>query len=163
MEILGKVYKKIGRYLTYRLDNINVSRKSIIALNVEIGPNSRIEDYCRFFGTSQIIVGKNFYANAFCYLSGDIEIGDDVMLGPRVTIWGRDHGIAKGRLMREQERINKKIIIGNDVWIAAHAVVLKGVKIGQGAVVAAGAVVTNDVPEYAIVAGIPAKIIKDRE
>lgn len=59
-------------------------------------------------------------------------------------------------------KVQKKVIIGNDVWIGSHALILGGVKIGDGAVIGAGAVVTKDVPPYAVVGGVPARIIKYR-
>ena len=61
-----------------------------------------------------------------------------------------------------QDRINEDVIIGSDVWIGSNAVILKGIKIGDGAIVAAGAVVTKDVAPYTIVGGCPAKYIKTR-
>ena len=94
---------------------------------------------------------------------GDIIIGDNVQLGPQVIFWGRDHGIKKNMLINKQPYNSKPIIIGNDVWIGANAIVLKGVTISDGAVVAAGAVITKDVSPYMIVGGVPAKIIKYRE
>lgn len=163
MSMVNKALKGIKRSVYFKQNNIKVSRKSKVGLNVQIGPDSIIEDYCRVFGDPDLKIGRNFYANAFCHLMGDIEIGDNVLLGPKVTIWGRDHGLKKDQLICEQPHVKEKIIIGDDVWIASHAVVLKGVKIGKGAVVAAGAVVTKDVPEYAIVGGVPARVLKYRE
>lgn len=122
-----------------------------------------IEARCRFSGQKRIQIGKNFYSNVGCHLLGEINIGDDVQLGPQVVFWGRDHGLKKGVLINLQPHVLKPIRIGNDVWIGANATILKGVTISDGAVVAAGAVVTKDVPPNAIVAGVPAKVIKYRE
>ena len=68
-----------------------------------------------------------------------------------------------GKLMKLQGNINNSIIIENDGWISANATILKGVNIGNGAVVGAGSVVTKDIPEFAIVVGNPAKVVKYRQ
>lgn len=75
---------------------------------------------------------------------------------------GRDHGLRKDALIREQPHTKKPIRIGDDVWIGANVTILKGVCIGKGAVVGAGSVVTRDIPEYAVAVGNPAKVIRYR-
>lgn len=137
--------------------------RGVYLKDVVFDGKARIEDRCRLSGQPTIRIGKNFYANAGCHLLGEIIIGDDVMLGPQVVFWGRDHGMEKGVPMNSQVSITEKIAVGNDVWIGAHATILKGVKIGSGAVVAAGAVVTKDVNENEIVGGVPAKKISERK
>lgn len=123
-----------------------------------------IEPYCRICGETEtgIIIGNNFYMNAGCHILGEIEIGNDVLVGPKTVIWSRDHSIAKNELIRKQPYFDEKITIGNDVWIASNVTVLKGVKIGDGAVIGAGSVVVNDIPEYAVAVGNPARVIKYR-
>lgn len=122
-----------------------------------------IEPYCRLGGDPTIIIGDNFYMNAFCHLLGEIYIGDDVMIGPKTIIWGRDHGARKNELMRKQPHTKAPVHIGNDVWIGANVTILKGVTIGDGAIVGAGSVVVKNIPEYAIVVGNPARVVKYRE
>lgn len=122
-----------------------------------------IEPYCRISGDPNIIVGDNFYMNSGCHVQGNITFGRDVMIGPKTVIWGRDHGTSIGIPMKSQLHIKQDIIIGNDVWIAANVTILKGVNIGDGVVVGAGSVVTKDIPEYAIVVGNPARVIKYRK
>lgn len=124
---------------------------------------AHIEPYCRLTGDPEITVGNNFYMNAGCHILGEIIIGSDVQIGPKTVIWGRDHGIGREELIRKQPRVKRPIKVGNDVWIGANVTVLKGVCIGDGAVIGAGSVITRDIPEYAIVAGNPAKVIKYRE
>jgi len=121
-----------------------------------------IEPYCRLNGDPAITIGKNFYMNSGCHLLGEITIGDDVMIGPKTVIWGRDHGMALGQPMRMQPHSKRPVSIGDDVWIGANVTILKGINIGDGAVVAAGAVVVRDVPSLAIVAGNPARVVKIR-
>ncbi|MDV2481191.1 acyltransferase [Methanoculleus sp. Wushi-C6] len=124
---------------------------------------ARIEPYCRIIGDPEIIIGDTFYMNAGCHILGNIVIGNDVQIGPKTVIWGRDHGISRDRLIREQPHVKKAIHIGNDVWIGANVTVLKGVTLGDGAIVGAGSVVTKDVPDYAVVVGNPARIMRYRE
>jgi len=121
-----------------------------------------IEPYCRVSGDPLITIGDNFYLNAGCHLLGNITFGRDVMIGPKTVIWGRDHGMALGKPMKEQPHIKEDIIIGDDVWIASTVTILKGVRIGKGAVIGAGSVVTKDIPEYAIAVGNPARVVKYR-
>ena len=73
-----------------------------------------------------------------------------------------DHGIAKNTLINQQPNLTAKIKIGNDVWLGTGSKILKGVSIGDGAVIAAGALVKTDVPAYSIYGGIPAKQISQR-
>lgn len=100
--------------------------------------------------------------NTFIYASSDVVVGDDCMLAPFVYIVDSNHGTEKDCLMNLQANSVKKINIGNDVWIGAHAVILPGVNIGNGAVVAAGSVVKNNVLPNKIVGGVPAREIGER-
>ena len=132
-------------------------------LGVKFLGRALIDPYCRLKGDPEIIIGNNFYMNAGCHILGEIQIGDNVQIGPKTVIWGRDHGISKGELIRNQPHVKKPIVIGNDVWIGANVTVLKGVNIGDGAVIGAGSIVTKDIPEYAIAVGNPAKVIRYRK
>lgn len=115
-------------------------------------------------------ISKDFVADAYsyvgpgCLINSGVEIGRYTMIGPHVKIVGNDHVINKSGIpvIFAGRPIFKKTIIGSDVWIGANAVVICGVKIGNGAVVAAGAVVTNDVEPYSIVGGVPARFIRAR-
>jgi len=101
--------------------------------------------------------------HCFIYASSGISIGYDCQIAPFVYVVDSDHGTRKDTLMNLQPNSAKPIQIGNDVWIGAHAVILSGVKIGDGAVVAAGAVVNSNVAPYAIVGGVPARVLGERE
>lgn len=107
-----------------------------------------------------IRVGRNVFVNQGCRFNdvGGIEIDDDVMLGPDVSLITSGHPLDPAR--RRTGITSAPIRIGRNVWIGASAVVLQGVTIGADAVVAAGAVVTRDVPARSVVAGVPATVIR---
>jgi maltose O-acetyltransferase len=94
--------------------------------------------------------------------TAEVVIGNDVMMGPEVLIYTSNHGLELGAPMRLQPLHSAPVHIGNDVWIGARCIILPAVTICDGAVIAAGAVVTADVPANAIVGGVPAKILKYR-
>ncbi|GMM51058.1 acetyltransferase [Starmerella bacillaris] len=108
-----------------------------------------------------IKVGKNFYANFNCTIldCSIVSIGDNVMLGPNVSLITASHPLEAHHRNSSIETASP-IIIEDSVWIGANALVLPGVRIGTGAVVAAGAVVSKDVPPHTVVGGVPAKVIK---
>ena len=97
-------------------------------------------------------------------MHGPLEIDDNVMMGPEVTILTHTHNIERTDIpMGRQGMRMAKVVIGNDVWIGMRVVIMPGVRVGDGAVVGAGAIVTKDVPAFAIVGGVPAKVIKYRK
>ncbi len=161
--------KSLQKKVRLFIKKLLLRRKGVVIENncifsgVNFIGRARIEPYCRIIGYPEIIIGNNFYMNAGCHILGEITIGNDVLIGPKTVIWGKDKEIRRGELIRKQPDIRMPITIGNDVWIGASSTVLKGVCIGNGAVVGAGSVVTKDIPENAIVVGTPAKIIKFRE
>ena len=118
--------------------------------------------YCDY--GKHIRVGKRFFANfGFTVLDeACVTIGDDCFLGPGVHIYCACHS-TDPRERKTRQEWAKPVTIGNDVWIGGNATVLPGVTIGQGSVVAAGAVVTKDVPPRTLVGGVPAKVIKTLE
>ena len=126
------------------------------------GKNVNIERGAIF--SSRITLGDNSGIGINASLSGKVTIGDNVMMGPNCTFYCVNHAFDRLDIpMREQGfQTEKPIVVGNDVWIGGHVIVLPGVHIGNGAIIGAGAVVTNDVPDYAIVGGNPAKVLKYR-
>lgn len=122
--------------------------------NFDVGFGSDI----RIFDGGELIIGSG-YLNGFDQIvcAQKIEIGKNVAIARNVVIRDTDaHSILDGKHQK-----TKPVKIGNHVWIGANATIMKGVEIGDGAIVAAGAIVTKNVPERCLVAGIPAKIIKE--
>lgn len=107
-----------------------------------------------------IRVGRDVFVNQNCtfYDLGGIDIGDAVMIGPNVSLITSGHPIEPSR--RRDGVVAKPIVIERNVWIAAGATVIGGVTIGENSVVAAGAVVTRDVPPDTLVAGNPARVVR---
>jgi acetyltransferase-like isoleucine patch superfamily enzyme len=130
---------------------------------VSIGPGARIAAHAFVHGPARI--GARVSINARASIDGGaagVRIGDDTRIATGATIYAFDHGLAPERPVREQPVRSRGIAIGADVWIGANAGVTDGVTIADHAVVAMGAVVTADVPAWAIVGGVPARIIGDR-
>lgn len=123
--------------------NVDLGRRAHLSSKISIGDNSGIGDYC--------------------YIQGPVQIGKNVMVAPNVALIASNHRYSQIDIpMNQQGEYEDKIIIEDDVWIGHGAKVLAGVHVEKGAIIAAGAVVTKDVPKYAIMAGVPAKIIKYR-
>lgn len=123
----------------------NIDRKAFFSSAVEIGEYSGI--------------GRN------SYLNGKVIIGDSVMMGPECLIYTVNHCIEDPLVpMRCQGNCPEEpVYIEDDVWIGARVTILPGVRIGHGSVIAAGAVVTKEIPPYAIAGGVPAKVIRYRK
>ena len=125
--------------------DVNVERGAVFSTRVTLGDHSGI--------------GIN------AQLRGPVAIGDDVMMGRDVLILTRNHRHDRTDIpMRlqgfEEER---PVTIGNDVWICDRVTILPGVRVGDGSILAAGTVVTRDVPPYAVVGGVPARVIRYRK
>lgn len=127
------------------------------------GKNVNIEQNA-VFGPN-IIIGDNSGIGINCELYGPITIGDNVMMGPEVVIYTSGHKFDRLDItMIEQGSTDTEpVVIGSDVWIGRRVMIMPGVKIGDGCVIGAGAVVTKDVPPYSVVGGVPAKVIKTRK
>jgi acetyltransferase-like isoleucine patch superfamily enzyme len=121
------------------------------------------------FSYETIHIGSNVYIGSGACFSAKkgIWIGNKVMFGPNVTIRGGDHNTSvRGQYMYDvHDKLpenDQPVVIEDDTWIGAGAIILKGVTVRRGAIVGAGAVVTKDVPPYSIVAGVPARLLKYR-
>lgn len=117
-----------------------------------------------------VTIGDNCLINHNCLIqagkspAGYIKIGNYVHTGVNVMMMAFNHGFYTRDIpTKMQDYLEAPIIINDDVWIGAGSIILSGVTIGKGAIIAAGAVVNKDVPDYAIVGGVPAKVLKYRE
>ena len=106
-----------------------------------------------------IQLGANVFINSGCCFQdqGGIEIGDGCLIGHQVVIATLNHDFDPSK---RAEMTAKKVVLGKNVWVGSHATILPGVTVGDGSIIAAGAVVTKDVPERCIAAGVPARVIK---
>jgi acetyltransferase-like isoleucine patch superfamily enzyme len=136
--------------------NINLMNNSIIKSGVHLCPCNK---------DSKISIGENTTIgfNTFIYSSKKITIGNDCLIAPFVYIVDSKHQFKLNIKINTQDNIEEPIIIGDDVWIGAHSIILPGVKIANGAVIAAGSVVNKDIPANAIYGGVPAKFLKNRK
>lgn len=115
------------------------------------------------FGSS-VKLGNRSGIGMRCELHGPVIIGDDVMMAPDVVVYTRNHKTTRCDIpMRVQGNTSQEpVIIEDDVWIGRRAMIMPGVRIGRGSIIAAGSVVTKSVPDYSVVGGVPAKIIQER-
>lgn len=131
-------------YLKKCGENVNIDRNATISKNCSIGNNSGI--------------GEN------AYIGITVDIGDDVMMGADCLILTRNHKFEDISIPMRVQGYQKEqpVTIGDDVWIGSRVTILGGVNIGSHSIIGAGSVVTHDVPDFAIVAGNPAKLIRMR-
>ena len=131
---------------------------------------AEIKEPCTIYPGFHCDNGKHIWIGSHVFINynvsimdrGMVTIGDHVLLAPNVVITTSNHPLDPMQ-RRESIGIASPVTIGNDVWIGANAVILPGVTLGNNVVVAAGAVVTKDVPDNTLVAGVPARKIRDLE
>lgn len=129
------------------------------------GDNVSIHPDVYLFSVSNLTLGDNLSIHPMCYIDacGEIEIGSDVSIAHATTILSTSHTFENPDVpIKEQPVEKKKTLIESNVWIGAKATILCGNTVHSGSVIAAGAVVTHDVPGNSIVAGVPARVIKER-
>jgi maltose O-acetyltransferase len=128
------------------------------------GVNVNIQQHVRLLHPNNISIGNNSGIGRCSQIIANaaVSIGDDVLIGPELFIHTSNHHFSKEKLIRLQGSTYEPVTIGNDVWIGARVTILPGVTIGHGAIIAAGSVVTKNVPVGTVVGGVPAKYIKLR-
>jgi len=152
-------------------DNVFINALSYDGISIK--DNVSIARNCTLIGTgiiSQkgkgISIGNNTGINAGAYLGGQggIEIGDNVIIGPGVQVFSENHNFSDLNINIKDQGVSRDgVVIQNDCWIGAGAIILAGVTIGSGCVIAAGSVVTRSVANDSVVAGVPGKILKSRK
>lgn len=155
------ILRMFERYAWYIHDHVASRARMKKGKNVRIHPTASLR--CG----ENITLGENSHINQYCCVwasrNAKIVLGDNLLMGPGVKIFSSNHGMKAGIPMNEQPWNEKDVIIGNDVWLGANSVVVPGVKIGDGSVIAAGAVVTKDIEPFAVAGGVPARLLKKRD
>lgn len=131
----------------------------------KIHPHTSISPNVRIKGRVEIGEGSSIAQN--CSISGEnvgVFIGNNVMIAPNVVIVAFNHGYTDlNKPMVKQPNIEARVIIEDNVWISANCTIGKGVKIGEGSIIASNSFVNRDIPPFSIVGGVPAKLIKSRK
>ena len=159
VRLLAPLYQHRGWgakiYRSVRMDTPPYRRFSL-------GQHSVVESFCCINNAvGDVIIGDYTRIGLHNTIIGPVTIGNHVNLAQGITVTALNHNFSEpGKRIDEQGVSTGQVVIGDDVWIGANAVVLPNVSIGCHSVVAAGAVVTKDVPDGCAVAGVPAKIIK---
>lgn len=160
IRLLAPLYQHRGRgskiYWSVRMDTPPYRKFSL-------GTKSVIESYCCINNAvGDVVIGDHTRIGIHNTIIGPVTIGNHVNLAQGITVTALNHNFIDTTLRIDEQGISTNpVVIGDDVWIGANAVILPGVTIGRHVVVAAGAVVTKDVPDNCVVGGIPAKVLKD--
>lgn len=139
------------------------SRMDLIPYNhFEIGDHSTIEDFTLLNnGMGPVKIGNHVFVGASNVIIGPVTLNDHIMTAQNVVMSGLNHGFENVKVaFRYQPCTVAEIVIGEGCWIGANVVITSGVKVGRYSIIAAGSVVTKDVPEYSIAGGNPAKLLK---
>lgn len=171
LRFIFRVYKRLN---VYRSTGLFLPAGSEIAdvKFVKIGKGFSISEGCKLmcqdpdYG-SKLIIGDDVKLNYGVLIisdnGGDISIGNNVLIGPYVVIRASNHSFTdKNRPIMDQGHIPDRVLIEDNVWIGAGAIILPGSIIRKGTVIGAGAVVRNEIQEYSVAGGVPARILKQR-
>ncbi len=174
-ELWGAYYRSqlesVGRNVLFLGTHITIiGGKRHLGNGISIGNNCTIYDLCQLVSDDcdercGIKIGDNCHFNFNCYLcgTGGLAIGDNCIFGPGAKVIPTNHRFEDvDRMIIEQGHEDGPVSIGADVWVGAGAIILPNVRIGKGAVISAGAVVTKEVEENAVVAGVPARFVRTR-
>lgn len=166
--LIGRLFYLGASHLPESFFWINIGQKQIRAfcgklILTKCGKNVNIEKGAVF--PSSVELGDNSGIGIRARINGKVVIGKNVMMGPDVCIYTKNHAFDRTDIPMNLQGVSpeKSVFIDDDVWVGARVIILPGVHIGTGAIIGAGAVVTKDVPDYAVVGGNPARILKMRK
>lgn len=173
---MGKMSEKFGKLMYYSIakhlpsscSGIRIGQKAFRALCGKLilkhcGKKVNIEKGASFSAKTSLGDYSGIGINA--RINGTCTIGDYVMMGTDVVVLTRNHAFGRTDIpmMHQGFEEERPVVIGNDVWIGDRAIIMPGVHVGDGSIIASGAIVTHDVPPYAIVGGVPATLIRMRK
>ena len=156
----ASIQARLGGDTSFGPDVYVSPRAAVFPRRLAMGARSYLAAHV--YLTDDVTLGADCTLNPYAVARGRIVCGDGVRIGAHTSLLGFAHGTAPDAPVFRQPVTSRGIEIGDDVWIGSHAVVVDGVRIGSHAVVGAGSVVTRDVPDWAVVAGNPARIVRDR-
>lgn len=159
LSILGAV-----KYLPFNVI-MKVRNGCYRAVLKKMGKNTNICDAVTIVNPSRVSIGERCSIHEYSYIAGEgeIAIGNYVAIANNCTIISESHNFADRNVPIKMQGLSAQpVIIGDDVWLGSKVTILGNVKIGKGAVIGAGSVVTRDIPEYAIAFGAPCKVIRYR-
>jgi len=156
--VLGKLYRFFDKIKLQWIKNYNMnliasykSKPKINSLNVRLSKKTHLGKNCNFNGL--VVEG-----------GGKVVIGNNFHSGKDIIIMTRNHNYDKGKFIPyDLTHIYEDVIIEDNVWIGSRVIILPGVRIGEGAIIQAGSVVTSEIPKYAMAGGHPAKVFKYRD
>ncbi len=166
-KIINRLYNYAADLALFKLHLLvnfpshHVRRFLMRLAGASIGSGSSIHMGCRFFSLKNLEIGEDTTIGDHVFLDGraPLKIGNHVDIASQVLIYNSEHDLESTEFKAREEPVS----IGDYVFVGPRVIILPGVKIGRGAVVAAGAVVTKDVADFAIVGGVPAKVIGERK
>ena len=158
----GTYFQVVRLLHFYGYSHVRPRRKLTLGAGSTVAPNVSIAN------GERITIGDDTKVGEHAYLwagdsKGRITIGDHCRLGPEVFITASDYGLMPGESIAHQERHERDVVIGDDVWLGVRVFVGAGVEIGDGCVVSAGSVVTRSLPLGSVAAGVPARVVRRRE
>lgn len=159
LEISDEMFQLLTRYVN-KTDNEkdNLRRAEVLGYggrNIQVAPGAIVR-------VPPELIGSNVFIGLYCYLNGQVTVGDNVLIGPHCSLPAGNHKFdpATGYFSaRTNNDYDNSIVIGEGSWLATGVTVTAGVKIGKANLICAHAVVTKSTPDYAIVAGIPARVV----
>lgn len=152
----------------------NIYLRKIKYSNYNIGKNFHSGRGVNLWAKKTIVIGDNFYIGRYSQIECDVKIGNNVILGNNVAFVGKyDHNFKQvgtptrlASQIRDKDYnwlgLNSKIVVEDDVWIGYGSIIMSGVNVGRGSIIAAGSLVVSNVEPYAIIGGNPAKFLKYR-